>query len=151
MKSAPWICVVVCLLAASTGCTFFNRAHYSLVRVMGDPDSLFIAKQRAGIGTFPVKELTPPEAAPDLLITYGDEDEDGVVYFAHTNERLHYKTCVARIQEILQSTSGPLNVDIRGGNCDLSWELDFGNELHAISGFDRLQLTLHDARLSMFP
>ena len=75
------------------------------------------------------------------MISYGDESDDGVVYFAYTNERLHYQTCLARIQDILQSTSGPVNLEIRYGKRDLSWELDFDHKLRAIQGFDRLQIT----------
>ncbi|WP_425615305.1 hypothetical protein NA78x_005220 [Anatilimnocola sp. NA78] len=139
------------LLAASTGCSQFSRALYTTANVMGDPDSLYFAKERAGIGTFPVKELTPAQDAPRLLITYNDEDEDGVIYFAHTNQRLHYKQCIARIQEILQKTSGPVNLEIRSGRRDQPWELDFGYELRGIKGFERLQITTTEAISSATP
>lgn len=146
MKTCQWIGLICWLLVASTGCNLVNYGLYRTAGVLGEPNSLYYAKQRAGIGTFPVKELTPPPDAPRLLISYGDEDEDGVVYFAHTNERLHYEQCVARIQEILQKTSGPVNLEIHTGKHDLfGWEPQFQYALRSLKDFDRLNVTWHQA------
>lgn len=145
MKLLPWIGITCCLLIVSTGCQLAKQAGgyvlWNTAVVLGNPDSLLMAKQGAGIDTFPVKNLQPPPTSTDLLITYGDEDEDGVVYFAHTNERLHYQVCVARIQEILQAKTGPVNLEIRTGKRDpFPWELQFNDALRGLEGSGRLNM-----------
>ena len=136
MKTCPWIGLVCCLLFASTGCS----TYWQLM----DPDFLVFHKERAGIGTFPVKDVHPPEPqlppAPDLHLRYSDESDDGVIYFAHTNEQLHYSQCVERIQKILDKTAGPVNLEIQVGKGDLLWEPRFQLALQGLKGGERLQL-----------
>lgn len=145
MKPAARMSAAICLAIAyctitSSGCRAWSWS---------DPNALSNAQERSGVDSFPVRNLHPPEpaqppqaqpAAPNLVLSYGDEAEDGLIYFAHTNERLHYKKCLARIQEVLEKTTGPVNLEIRSGKRDLSWELQFGYELRELKGFDRLQV-----------
>lgn len=153
MKSCQWIGLVCYLLFASTGCNLFNRALYTTVSVLGDPDSLYFAKQRAGIGTFPVQDLKPPQDVPQLGITYGDEDADGIVDFIENGKRteLHYLKCLARIEEVLKSTSGTLTIDLRVGKRDLDWEPDFHQKLKKLAGAERLQVQFEQVRSSATP
>ena len=124
MKSCQWIGLLCCLLFASTGCSPFGYVLYKTANVLGNPDSLFYAKQRAGIGTFPFDEVTPPEPeptiaaketskppAPPLRIKVLDEDHE-LVHFSHTNRNLQFADRLAEVEEILKQTSGPVKLDV---------------------------------------
>lgn len=124
MKSCQWIGLICCLLFASTGCTPFGYALMATTSVLGNPDSLYIAKQRAGIGTFPFEEVVPPDSeptvaakvtskppAPALRMKVLDEDHE-VVHFSHTNRNLKFADCIAEIEELLKQTSGPMKLDV---------------------------------------
>src|SRR5690349_15977382 len=111
MKSCQWIGLICCLLLSSTACSPFSYAIYTATSVLGNPDSLYIAKQRAGIGTFPFDEVVPPEMvklnettsklpAPALRMKVLDEDHE-VVHFSHTNKNLPFADCIAEVEEIL--------------------------------------------------
>jgi hypothetical protein len=161
MKSCQWIGLICSLLFTSTGCSPFGYALYTTANVLGDPDSLYYAKQRAGIGTFPFDEVTPPETAkpsettskppaPALRIKVLDEDHE-VVHFSHTNRNLLFADCIAEVEEILKQTSGPVKLDVDVEELDNAGYFSLLRDLGIDDPDGRLEINFIAARPATTP